>query len=75
MKPVYDFLSAEERIWVVRCQFAAVLLFLGLLAAIALADDGQPVDGTSSTHSAGSRAVAAEPLGAIEPRTLNPDTH
>jgi predicted exporter len=36
MKSPYDFLSPEERAWVARCQIAAVLLFLGLLTAVAL---------------------------------------
>jgi hypothetical protein len=36
MKSVYDFLSPEDRRWLLRCRLVAAVLLVGLVATIAL---------------------------------------
>ena len=36
MKPLYDFLSAEDRRWILRCRLVGALMLVGLITAIAL---------------------------------------
>jgi hypothetical protein len=74
MKP-YDFLSPEERIWIARCQVAAILIFLGLLAAVALAENGRSPDTAVSASETTSRSVGAESHGVVGPRAPNLAAH
>jgi hypothetical protein len=46
MKPLYDFLSPEDRRWLLRCRLVAALMLVGLIAAIAL-DTAQGEGGTA----------------------------